>query len=257
VTHTFDPAEDGTREKPILAEPGETRRFLPGSRGFLRRTQLVNALVGRWPLVVGTGSWLEAHLVARMGAAARLPVLKGCGVTEREVWELVEQVLQEEEGAPLVVLVDSLAKDQGRRLMRRLHQLQRSLPMLLLVQDERWLNSASLQECKAQAIVHVQSFGSGTVIRALQALRRGESYLDPRLQAHLERVASIQLSVREQQVLEGLAQGLTNKQIGLEEVMAATTVRDHVSRLCRKLGAANRTEVVSRAISLGLVQGRS
>jgi DNA-binding NarL/FixJ family response regulator len=243
-------------DHPIFAEPGETRRFVPGSRGFLRRTQLVNALVGHWPLVVGTGSWLEAHLMARMGAAARLPVLKGCGVTEQEVWDLVQQVLQQGDGPPLVMLVDSLASDQGRRLMRRLHRLHRRMPILLLVQDERWLNSASLGECKAQAIVHVKSFGSGTVIRALQALRRGERYLDPRLQAHLERQATIQLSVRERQVLEGLARGLTNKQIALEEVIAATTVRDHVSGLCRKLGAANRTEVLSRAISLGLVEGR-
>ncbi len=92
-------------DHPIFAEPGETRRFVPGSRGFLRRTQLVNALVGHWPLVVGTGSWLEAHLMARMGAAARLPVLKGCGVTEQEVWDLVQQVLQQGDGPPLVMLV--------------------------------------------------------------------------------------------------------------------------------------------------------
>ena len=59
-----------------------------------------------------------------------------------------------------------------------------------------------------------------------------------------------------EQVLEGLARGWTNKQIAQEIEIAATTVRDYVGTLCRKLDAANRTEALSRAIALGLVHPR-
>jgi len=239
----------------LLADPGETLRFLSTSPGFIRRTRLVNQLLGSWAIVIGTGSWLEAHLVTRLGLASRTPNLRGCGINAQQVWDLVQRELQQgQKQVPLVILTDSLEADQGRALMRRLRSRRRSLQILLLVQDDQWLSAEALAECQAQAIVHVQSFGRGTLVRALQALRRGQTFLDPRLQAHLQEPGGIALNGRERQTLHGLARGLTNKQIAQENEIAATTVRDYVSSLCRKLGVHNRTQVVSRAIALGLAR---
>ena len=250
-----DPLED-PRPKPFLfAAAGESMRFVSGSAAFLRRTRLVNGLLGGWPIVFGSGSWLEAHLVARLALAPRLPNLRGCGITEQEVWDLVQQELEEgSRGAPLVVLCDSLTNDQGRGLMRRLRGLPQPPTIIAVVQNDHWLSSANLADCQAQAIVHVQSFGSGVVVRALQALRRGQTYLDPRIRERLEPAATVLLSDRERQVLEGLTRGLSNKQLAEQHEIAATTVRDYVGSLCRKLGAANRTEAASRGIALGLVR---
>ncbi|MFM7513384.1 MAG: response regulator transcription factor, partial [Cyanobium sp.] len=90
----------------------------------------------------------------------------------------------------------------------------------------------------------------------LQALRHGQTFLDPRLQARLQQQAAIALSGREQQVLVGLARGLTNKAIALESGIATTTVRDYISSMIRKLAVSNRTEVLSRAIALELLPQR-
>lgn len=242
----------------LFAAPGESRRFLPGSRAFLRRTRLVNSLLGGWPIVFGSGSWLEAHLVARLALASRQPNLRGCGITEQEVWDLVQHELgQGNLRTPLVVICDSLAADQGQALTRRLLSSSEALQIILVVQNDQWLTAASLADCQAQAIVHGESFGTGAVIRALQALRRRQTYVDPRLSERLNNTAAaVQLTRREQQVLQGLVRGLSNNQIAQEAEIASTTVRDYVSRLCRRLGAANRTQVVSRAIALGLAQPR-
>ena len=245
--------------KPLLfAAHGESRRFLPSSRAFLRRTRLVNSLLGGWPIVFGSGSWLEAHLVARLALASRQPNLRGCGITEQEVWDLVQQELEQGNlRTPLVVICDSLAADHGQALTRRLLSSNQALQIILVVQNDQWLTAASLADCQAQAIVHGESFGTGVVIRALQALRRGQTYVDPRLHERFNNTAvAVQLNRREQQVLQGLARGLSNKQIAQDAEIAITTVRDYVSRLCRRLGAANRTQVVSRAIALGLAQPR-
>lgn len=215
--------------------------------------RLVNELVGGWRIVIGTGSWLEAHLVTRLSVVTQLPTVYGCGVTPEEVRDLVQQAWQELGQLPLLVLVDSLAADQGRALMRQLRRRHRGLQILLFVQNERWLSAEALAQCQAQAIVHVHSFGNGTAIRALQALRRGQSYLDPSLRDWLERTDAMHLSGREWQVLEGLSRGLTNKQIALELEIASTTVREYVSHLCGKLRASNRTQAISRAIELGLL----
>jgi DNA-binding NarL/FixJ family response regulator len=62
-----------------------------------------------------------------------------------------------------------------------------------------------------------------------------------------------QLTPRETEVLELLAQGLANKQIALELVISEHTVKFHVSSIYAKLGATNRMEAVRMGLQLGLI----
>jgi LuxR family maltose regulon positive regulatory protein len=62
-----------------------------------------------------------------------------------------------------------------------------------------------------------------------------------------------QLTAREREVLALLAAGTPNPRIAAELVVTLDTVKKHVSHLLGKLGAANRTEAVSRARQLGLI----
>jgi hypothetical protein len=78
----------------------------PSNQGFRRRTPSVNSIIEQGPLVCGTGSLLEAHLVGRLGLAEALPSLVGCGTNEQEVWQLSTTL--ERQG--LVVLSDSIVK---------------------------------------------------------------------------------------------------------------------------------------------------
>jgi DNA-binding NarL/FixJ family response regulator len=61
------------------------------------------------------------------------------------------------------------------------------------------------------------------------------------------------LTPREVEVLELLAEGLANKAIATHLGISDQTVKCHVSAICGKLGAANRTDAVRRAIGRGLV----
>jgi LuxR family maltose regulon positive regulatory protein len=62
-----------------------------------------------------------------------------------------------------------------------------------------------------------------------------------------------QLTARELEVLVLLAAGMTNPRIAEQLVVTLDTVKKHVSHLLDKLGAANRTEAVTRARQLGLL----
>jgi DNA-binding NarL/FixJ family response regulator len=225
---------------------------VPGEAGFERRTSLVDGLLAHWTIVAGTGSWFEAHLFARLGRALGWPNLRGCGISEQEVLQLVEA-----DGGDrplLLILSDSIAADRGGDLILRLRRQRPDVQILLLVQHDRgdWLEA--LRDGCALAIVHVESFGSGTTIQALQALRGGAPFLDPRLRKLLDQQAPCRLTGRERQTLEGLARGGSNRSIAAALSIAPATVRDYVSSLCRKLAAANRTEVVSKAIAMGLLK---
>jgi DNA-binding NarL/FixJ family response regulator len=61
------------------------------------------------------------------------------------------------------------------------------------------------------------------------------------------------LTAREVQVLELLAEGLPNKAIAARLGISDQTVKFHVSSISGKLGAANRTDAVRRAVRSGLI----
>jgi DNA-binding NarL/FixJ family response regulator len=61
------------------------------------------------------------------------------------------------------------------------------------------------------------------------------------------------LTRRELEVLGRLVEGLSNKGIAAQLGISDQTVKFHVAAICGKLGAANRTDAVRRAIRRGLI----
>jgi LuxR family transcriptional regulator, maltose regulon positive regulatory protein len=64
----------------------------------------------------------------------------------------------------------------------------------------------------------------------------------------------VALSARELEVLGLLAAGKSNPAIAQELVITLDTVKRHVTHILDKLGAANRTQAVTRARELGLLR---
>ena len=90
-----------------------------------------------------------------------------------------------------------------------------------------------------------------SLVDAIRQIAGGRSLLDPGVTERLltrirqgnpvdERLAS--LSEREREVLDLIADGLTNKQIGERLFLAEKTVKNHVSGLLAKLGMQRRTQ---------------
>lgn len=65
------------------------------------------------------------------------------------------------------------------------------------------------------------------------------------------------LSLRERQVLQGIAEGLDNKEIGSALDISEKTVRNHVSRIFSKLGVSSRAKAIVRAIRAGFGMGET
>jgi DNA-binding NarL/FixJ family response regulator len=95
----------------------------------------------------------------------------------------------------------------------------------------------------------------GALIEAIRAAARGETVLAPpvaaRLVTRMRAPAAEQLTPREVQVLELVARGLSNLEIGRELYIGEATVKTHLLRAFAKLGVNDRTAAVTAAIARG------
>ncbi len=98
--------------------------------------------------------------------------------------------------------------------------------------------------------------------KAIIRMVDGQSVLSPeitgvvlRTLTHNQQVGEVNpLSDRELEVLHCLSEGKTTIQIGAYLFISENTVKTHIRHILEKLEAANRTEAVSKAIQMGLIQ---
>jgi two-component system NarL family response regulator len=93
------------------------------------------------------------------------------------------------------------------------------------------------------------------LVETVRRVHAGETYLPPQLAAKLaERVSGEALSPREIDVLQRMAVGKSNKEIGAELFISEGTVKTHIKSIFSKLDVVSRTEAVATATRRGLIQ---
>jgi DNA-binding NarL/FixJ family response regulator len=94
------------------------------------------------------------------------------------------------------------------------------------------------------------------MIAAISVVNAGKRYIPRHIAARLaDRMMRSDLTPRELQILELLAQGSTNKQIGSALDISDNTVRHHVNNIMEKLQVSDRTEAVATAMRSGVLSG--
>jgi DNA-binding NarL/FixJ family response regulator len=95
------------------------------------------------------------------------------------------------------------------------------------------------------------------LIDAIRSAARGETVLAPRVAARLvarmRQPAQVALTRREVDVLNAVADGLSNADIGKRLVIAEATVKTHLLRVFAKLDVSDRTHAVVVALERGLL----
>jgi DNA-binding NarL/FixJ family response regulator len=86
------------------------------------------------------------------------------------------------------------------------------------------------------------------IASAVRLVGMGKTVFEPH-----DRQGALGLTDRERSVLELMASGATNPEIGDALHLSKHTVKEHSSAVYRKLGVRNRTEAVQRGQRLGLL----
>ncbi len=68
-----------------------------------------------------------------------------------------------------------------------------------------------------------------------------------------EKIEALGISKRELEVLNGIASGLSNKEIGEKLFLSESTIKTHVSNIFVKLDAKRRTQVIQKAKEMRLI----
>jgi DNA-binding NarL/FixJ family response regulator len=102
------------------------------------------------------------------------------------------------------------------------------------------------------------------LVEALRALARGESLLDSRITETIlrrfkegplrpETTAFSSLSFQERRILTLIADGKSNRDIGVQLHLSEKTVRNYVSQILSKLGLQSRTQAAAYALRHNLI----
>lgn len=162
---------------------------------------------------------------------------------------------------PDIVLVSTDLRDGGYDLLRA---LQRSSPAVRLVAIVRHMTPAAVAESLRAGAVGVvdEAADAQALLEAVLAAGGSRhlvsgptaSALIGRLERRQPAPASRRLTPRQHEILQLMARGLSSPDIAVTLGIRPATVRLHVRQILRRLGAATRTQAVSRAYRLGLVQ---
>jgi two-component system response regulator DevR len=169
-----------------------------------------------------------------------------------------EAVKEAEKLAPDVVVLDvRLPGGSGLDACRQIKANRPETRIIILTSfpDDEVIFDAIA--CGADGYV-LKQIDSSELIRALERVGRGESLLDPSVTAQVfakmrdvrrqERAhAFADLTRQEMQILARVAEGETNKEIGLALQLSEKTVRNYISIILSKLGLNSRAQAAAYA----------
>jgi len=99
-----------------------------------------------------------------------------------------------------------------------------------------------------------ETFGEG-MLEAIRNVHAGRRLIDPGVAARLiDRMNAPSITARETSVLELVARGMTNREIGAALSMAEETVKAHLKHVFTKLDVSDRTEAALIAVQRGLIR---
>ncbi|MBD0289846.1 MAG: response regulator transcription factor [Thermoleophilia bacterium] len=93
-----------------------------------------------------------------------------------------------------------------------------------------------------------------TLLRAIEKVANGEGYLDPALMPDfLARDKEDMLTAREREILQLLADGMSNSDVAQRLFISQETVKSHVRHILAKLEADTRTHAVAIALREAII----
>lgn len=168
---------------------------------------------------------------------------------------------------PDVLLTDiGMPRMNGLELIRRLLKREKGVRVVVLTVNED--DDTIFEAFRAGALGYLLKTSTPQdVIESIRLADRGEAKVTPKIAAKViedfrrfgadaedEESELYVLSPRELEILELMAKGLRNKEIGEKLFIAEKTVKNHVSNILKALQVNSRTEAAMKAVKARMVE---
>ncbi|MBR2939771.1 MAG: response regulator transcription factor [Kiritimatiellae bacterium] len=197
---------------------------------------------------------VDDHAIVRMGLASILetdPEFSVVGEADggRDALQKAEEL------EPDIVLMDLMMPDMdGAAATAALHTRFPKLKILILTTFGTADGIAHAIKAGAAGAV-MKNIDFKELVAAIRSAAAGKRVLSSEIRRSLEETPPIpELTDRQQQILDSLTRGLTDADIAAELKLSPNGVRDHITAIYTKLGAANRAEAVAIALRKHLLK---
>jgi DNA-binding NarL/FixJ family response regulator len=196
---------------------------------------------------------VDDHHVVRQGLVALLGIMPG-----------IEVIGQAADGAEAITLFRSLRPDitlmdlqlpklSGVEAIRRIRAEDPAARFIVLTTFDGDEDIYRALEAGAKAYL-LKGMTIDELTSTIRAVHSGKTRLAPAIAEKLaERMSGQALTAREQDVLERIVAGRSNKEIASDLDISEATVKTHINNLLGKLGVSDRTHAATVAIQRGIV----
>jgi two-component system NarL family response regulator len=190
----------------------------------------------------------------RQGLVALLNVVEDVEVVG-EAEDGVEAIKEFDARHPDVTLIDlRLPKMSGVEVIQRVRSSHSQARFIVLTTFDGDEDIYRALQAGARAYL-LKGMTVEVLLSTIRSVHAGKSIIPPAIAQKLaERMATEPLTQREQDVLEEIVRGKSNKEIGAALDISEATVKTHINNLLGKLGVEDRTQAATAAIQRGLVQ---
>jgi DNA-binding NarL/FixJ family response regulator len=196
---------------------------------------------------------VDDHPIVRIGLAALIGTLPGME-TVAQAGNGREAIALHKEKRPDVTLMDlRLPELSGVEVIRTIRTVSPDARFIVLTTYEGDEDIHQALQAGARGYI-IKGMPHDLLADAIKRVHAGGRYLPQVIKETLaNRTPSSDLSVREREILERIAQGKSNREIATELDLAEITVKCRVSAILERLDVHDRTEAVVTALQRGLL----
>lgn len=200
--------------------------------------------------VVDDHPLMQAGIVAALQNSGDFEVV-GTGTSAQEAIRIAA------EKQPHMILLDLSMPGGGLEAARHICANHPDVKVMILTVSEREDDVIAALSSGASGYI-LKGISGPELVATLHAVLRGETYVTPNLAARLlqqnKKPASpsepvVELTIREEQILQEVKAGLTNKEIARKLALSEKTVKHYMTSVLQKLHARNRVEAALTARS--------